>query len=545
MVLTTQDLTNLLKRFQEKREERDFQQYRYVIYARKSSDEKERQVRSLGDQITECKKFAEVNKLKTINPPITESESAKEPDIRARFREMLEKIKKGEYDGIISWHPDRLARNMKDAGEIIDLLDKEIVKDLKFVSFTFENTTAGKMLLGIAFVISKQYSDKLSDDVKRGMRSSIIEGKWLNKAKHGYYKDRNQFLRPDGDNFTLIKSAWKMRLQNKTLDEIALYLNKNKYSVPIGIGGDKHEIYKMDKKRLSELFRDTFYTGVLKYGDTITNLTEIYDFVPMLEVDEFLKVNKFDTITKALKQKIKASQEGSVKADLLRGRVICGYCSNPMVAGITSKKHQKGITNYFYYRCDSPRCKFKGKSVRANVIVNFAYKYLDDNKFTSKEIYDHYIKEMKRVIDEQEIELDTRKRSLLTEKRKLEDKIEKTKDYLLNSNDEFIRNTFEKELKEKEQNLINIVGDIEKIKETQNKNKDVIYSYTQFLELLSNLADRIRQTKELKQKDYLLSKIFLNFTVKDRKVLSYQLNSPFKEFVEKGFVVSSRDLRKS
>jgi DNA invertase Pin-like site-specific DNA recombinase len=186
---------------------------RYVVYARRSTDEPERQVRSLSDQIAECKDLVESKSLNVVAKPIQEAESAKEPDIRPKFRQMIEDVKQGKYDGIIAWHPDRLSRNMKDAGELIDLLDKGVIKDLKFCSFTFENTTAGKMLLGIAFVLSKQYSDKLSDDVKRGMRRSIEEGRWLNKPKHGYFKDRNQFLRPDGHNFVIIKIAWKMRME--------------------------------------------------------------------------------------------------------------------------------------------------------------------------------------------------------------------------------------------------------------------------------------------------------------------------------------------
>ena len=171
-MLTPQDLTNLLKQLHGTEEVKDTSQYRYVIYARKSTESEERQIRSLGDQVVECQKLASDRNFGIVKV-IKEAESAKEPDIRPKFREMLEEIKKGKYDGIIAWHPDRLARNMKDAGEIIDLLDKKVIKDLQFVSFTFENSTSGKMLLGIAFVLSKQYSDQLSDNVKRGIRRSI------------------------------------------------------------------------------------------------------------------------------------------------------------------------------------------------------------------------------------------------------------------------------------------------------------------------------------------------------------------------------------
>ena len=54
---------------------------------------------------------------------------------------------------------------MKEAGEVIDLLDKRVIKDLQFKSFSFSNDTSGKMLLGITFVLSKEYTAKLSAEV--------------------------------------------------------------------------------------------------------------------------------------------------------------------------------------------------------------------------------------------------------------------------------------------------------------------------------------------------------------------------------------------
>ena len=37
---------------------------------------------------------------------------------------MLDFIEAGGADGIIAWHPDRLARNAFDGGRIIDLIDQ-------------------------------------------------------------------------------------------------------------------------------------------------------------------------------------------------------------------------------------------------------------------------------------------------------------------------------------------------------------------------------------------------------------------------------------
>jgi hypothetical protein len=103
MLTTPDELADLIKKMMGREEKKDTSQYRYVMYVRKSTDEKERQVRFLSDQIKECKDLAERTGLKVVGRPIEEAESAKEPDIRPRFSQMLEDIKQGKFEGIISW----------------------------------------------------------------------------------------------------------------------------------------------------------------------------------------------------------------------------------------------------------------------------------------------------------------------------------------------------------------------------------------------------------------------------------------------------------
>jgi hypothetical protein len=45
------------------------------------------------------------------------------------------------------------------------------------------------MLLGILFATSKQYSDKLSVDVSRGITGAIRDGKYVGVIKKGYCVD--------------------------------------------------------------------------------------------------------------------------------------------------------------------------------------------------------------------------------------------------------------------------------------------------------------------------------------------------------------------
>jgi len=76
---------------------------------------------------------------------------------------MLKAIEKGEADALLAWHPDRLARNSVDGGRIIYLLDRGVIKDLKFPTYRLDNNAQGKFMLSIAFGQSKYYIDALSE----------------------------------------------------------------------------------------------------------------------------------------------------------------------------------------------------------------------------------------------------------------------------------------------------------------------------------------------------------------------------------------------
>ena len=106
---------------------------KFFLYARKSTDEPDRQILSIEAQIHELKEFAEREHLEIVDTFI-ESQTAKEPG-RPIFNQMLSLIEKGKANGIVAWHPDRLARNSVDGGRIIYLIDIAKVVALKFPTF--------------------------------------------------------------------------------------------------------------------------------------------------------------------------------------------------------------------------------------------------------------------------------------------------------------------------------------------------------------------------------------------------------------------------
>src|SRR3989338_9006990 len=159
----------------------------FFIYVRKSTDEPNRQILSIESQVDELKEFAQKEGLK-IAKTFIESQTAKEPG-RPIFNEMLSEIEKREAEGILAWHPDRLARNSVDGGKIIYLVDTGKIKQLKFPTFWFENTPQGKFMLNIAFGQSKYFVDNLSENTKRGLRQKLRRGEYPGWAPLGYLND--------------------------------------------------------------------------------------------------------------------------------------------------------------------------------------------------------------------------------------------------------------------------------------------------------------------------------------------------------------------
>ncbi|MGD9642967.1 MAG: recombinase family protein [Elusimicrobiales bacterium] len=82
---------------------------RYFLYARKSTDEPDRQILSIEAQLAELRDYAQKNGLPIVREFI-ESKTAKEPG-RELFNDMVAQMEQGAAQGIVAWHPDRLARN--------------------------------------------------------------------------------------------------------------------------------------------------------------------------------------------------------------------------------------------------------------------------------------------------------------------------------------------------------------------------------------------------------------------------------------------------
>ena len=236
----------------------NMEQHKFFLYARKSTDVEDKQVRSIEDQIAELRAFAKQENLNIVDVLI-EKQSAKIPG-RPIFGEMLKRVENGEANGILAWHADRLARNSVDGGRIIYLLDIGKLANLKFPTLWFENTPQGKFMLNIVFGQSKYYVDSLSENTKRGLRQKVKRGEYPGPAPIGYINDsRTKTVVVDRKKAKIIRGAFELYAEgNSRLEDISDFLAQRGI---MSRGGKR-----IHKTRATFILSNPFYTGLFRYS---------------------------------------------------------------------------------------------------------------------------------------------------------------------------------------------------------------------------------------------------------------------------------------
>ena len=234
---------------------------------------------------------------------------------------------------------DRLAHNSVDGGKIIYLLDRGVIKDLKFPTYRLDNNAQGKFMLSIAFGQSKYNIDALSENIRRGIRLKLSKGIWPQWAPIGYLNDRRtRAIILDGGKAPFIKRVFELYSSgNYTLEEIREKINS------LGLTGRKNK--PLSISQYQTMLKNPLYYGVFRYKG------EVYEGTHAPIITKKL----FDRCQEVMGLRGKHKEKQTTKF-VFRGLMKCGECGRMITAEL-----QKG---HIYYRCTKRLTNCKQKYVR-------------------------------------------------------------------------------------------------------------------------------------------------------------------------------------
>lgn len=318
---------------------------RYVLYARKSTESDEKQALSIESQVKEMLAIADRDEL-TIVDIRRESHSAKESGRRPVFQELLGDIRRGRYNGILTWAPDRLSRNAGDLGSVVDLMDEMKLLEIRTYGQHFKNSPNEKFLLMILCSQAKLENDNKSVNVKRGLRTRCEMGLRPGPAVVGYLNekriDRKCEVIIDTERAPIIKQmfekvAYERWSGRKLYHWLKFDLNFKTRS------GNKG----LTLSNIYLILENPFYYGVFEYPKKSGNFYA-GKHEPIITKDVF------DMVQERIKSQALRTQEP--KEFAFTKMMTCGLCGSGITADEKFKKLRDGTVNrHVYYACSRVR----------------------------------------------------------------------------------------------------------------------------------------------------------------------------------------------
>ena len=312
---------------------------KYCLYARKSTESEERQILSIDSQIKEMLQLADREGLEVVTMK-RESHSAKETGQRPIFNEIIDELREGKFNGILTWAPDRISRNAGDLGKVVDLMDSGKLQEIRTFSQSFRNNPNEKFLLMILGSQAKLENDNRGINVKRGLRTRVEMGLWPGVAPLGYLNqkrmDKKCEVLTDEDRAPIVKKIFeKMAYEKWSGRKIHHWL---KFEINFKTPGN----HSLALGNIFRIVQNDFYHGTFEYPKDSGNWYK-GKHEPIVTKELFDKANEQLKRDKIVRQS---------KEFAFTKLMTCGLCGSGISAEEKYKQLKDGtVAKYIYYGC--------------------------------------------------------------------------------------------------------------------------------------------------------------------------------------------------
>lgn len=344
---------------------------RYCLYARKSSEQDERQALSIDAQVQEVNELASREKLEIVAVR-KESHSAKASGGRPEYNKLLADIRAGLFNGILTWAPDRLSRNGGDLGALVDLMDQGKLLEIRTPSQQFRKLPSEKFLLMILCSQAKLENDNKGVNVRRGLKVKAQMGWRPNMSPLGYINTKTgvkgeQKVILDPKRAPLIREMFeRMANLGHSGRKIKEWLDESGFTTRGGKPVTLSSIFLM--------LRNPYYCGKFEFPKGSGNWYRVAH-------ESIVTEELFEAVQRQLSLEKKKTPWGSKEFAFTR-LMKCGACGS----GITAQEKFKAMDNgtrkrYVYYHCSRSTNKdCREPYIREEALIEQLIAVLDDLK---------------------------------------------------------------------------------------------------------------------------------------------------------------------
>jgi DNA invertase Pin-like site-specific DNA recombinase len=490
---------------------------------------------SIENQIQMCKDYAESKYNNTkLEFDIYEDEGFSGGNInRPKFQELIKNIKK--YDVLICYRLDRISRNVADFSSTLDLLQ---ANNCDFVSIREQFDTSspmGRAMIYIASVFAQLERETIAERIRDNMMEMARRGSWTGgRTPLGYDSETSTYIDDEGherkivrlvkneEQLKLVKLIYDTYLREGSLHKTEVWFIQHNIKSNAGILLEKtslkvilqNPVYVKSTPEVLEFMKNDGWNvygiadgihSLLSYNKTesvtikgkstkrmkdksewiaaISSVEGVIDAETWIKVQEQFNNNK-DTFPRL----------GKTNNAILTGKLKCALCGNNMrvVHGTASKKTGQ---QFYYYIC-SMKKKSKGelcnaKNLKAREIEETVLTEIEKIANHKNEFLNDLEKEQKQKLKDNNTE--AKKLKLEKELKNNEKRIDNLMDELSDEEDHDMRDLLKEKIKSIKDKIKSLKSELLTINNTINTMKEDSIN----ISFISSMLERCVKIREL------------------------------------------------
>jgi site-specific DNA recombinase len=307
------------------------------IYVRISSDP---ELKRLGvkRQEQDCREYVERQGWALVKVYEDNDLSAYNGKARPAYRQLLEDVRARTIKAIVTWHPDRMHRNLTDLEEFIQVVQAAgcRVETIKAGNLDL-STPAGQMVAGHLGVAARYESAHKAERIRRKHQELAAAGKSAGGGRPFGYEANRRIVRPA--EAKLVREAARRVLEGEAMRAVCRDWNARRISTVNGAGGWSAQVLRrlLISARISGRREYSYENGRRLDIGKITS--------PTAEWPSIISADDSDHLRHLLGGH---RRQGQVREYLLTGGIArCGRCGEPLEAhprSLTQKDIAAGLT---------------------------------------------------------------------------------------------------------------------------------------------------------------------------------------------------------